>query len=113
MTGKERIERIRPPQGDDNAGHLSWDDILNLVPAVAEKPDDGSMYGGKDDPGDGFPTDGFGEDGRDVGDRDAPLKGAAAAAHASKLIEAGVDAKHVSALDSLRTVARLSAQEGM
>lgn len=110
---KARIERIRPPQGDDNSGHLSWDDILNLVPAVAEKPDDGSMYGGKDDPGDGFPTDGFGEDGRDVADRDAPLKGAAVAAHASKLIEAGVDAKHVSALDSLRTVARLSAQEGM
>ena len=57
--------------------------------------------------------DDFGEDGRDVADRDKPLKGAAAAAHASKLYAAGVDVPHMSAIDAAMNIGRLSAEKGL
>ncbi|MBT1162760.1 cell division protein FtsK [Bifidobacterium sp. SO1] len=107
----ERLTKIRPPKGNMNSGHWGWGDIVNTVPAAAEKPDDGSMYT-DDDTDNGFPTDGFGEDGRDVADRDKPLRGAAAAAHASKLYAAGVDVPHMSGADAALRIARdLSAKD--
>lgn len=112
---REHLEATHPAPGGSQSGRWSWEEVVNAVPAAAEKPDDGGMYadGSDADRKDGFPTDGFGEDGRDVADRDQPLKGAAAAAHASRLYAAGVGAKHVSAVDAARTFARLSAQEGL
>lgn len=109
---RERLTAIRPPEGDMNSGHWSWDEIVNALPTAAEKPDDGMIDSGGDED-DGFPTDGFGEDGRDVADRDKPLKGAAAAAHASKLYAAGVDVPHMSAIDAAMNIGRLSAEKGL
>ena len=109
---RERLTAIRPPEGDMNSGHWSWDEIVNALPTAAEKPDDGMIESGGDED-DGFPTDGFGEDGRDVADRDKPLKGAAAAAHASKLYAAGVDVPHMSAIDAAMNIGRLSAEKGL
>ena len=109
---RERLTAIRPPEGDMNSGHWSWDEIVNALPTAAEKPDDGMIDPGGDED-DGFPTDGFGEDGRDVADRDKPLKGAAAAAHASKLYAAGVDVPHMSAIDAAMNIGRLSAEKGL
>lgn len=98
----EKVRQVRPVEHDENRGRWSWRDILALVPEAAGKPDDGTMGDGMADD-DSFPTDGFGVDGRDVADADAPLKGAAAAAHASKL----------TALEQARAIARQSAEKGM
>lgn len=98
----ERAMSVRPVPRDMSAGQLTWSQILDLFPSAAGKPDDGTMDSGMADD-DSFPTDGFGVDGRDVADADAPLKGAAAAAHASKL----------TALEQARAIARQSAEKGM
>lgn len=111
---REHMMDSNPPKGNDEAGHWSWNDIIVAVPAAAEKPDDGAMYEDDDHSPSRLETEGgFGEDGRDVADRDEPLKGAAAAAHASKLYAAGVDVPHVSAVAAARSLAKESAQQGL
>lgn len=105
---RERVKRVRPAPGGSDAGHMTWQTILELFPTAAGKPDDGSMYenqeGEEASPKSRLETEGgFGVDGRDVADHDAPLKGAAAAAHASRL----------TALDEARLVARQAAEKGM
>lgn len=109
---RAHLEQVSPAPGDENSGRWSWEEVVNAVPAAGEKPDDG-MFDSIDNSDDGFPTDGFGEDGRDVADRDKPLKGAAAAAHASKLYAAGVDVPHMSAIDAAMNIGRLSAEKGL
>lgn len=101
----ERAQHIRPVTIDMNAGHMSWDQIVDMFPTAAGKPDDGSNYektdGDDETPKSRLETEGgFGVDGRDVADHDAPLRGAARAAH-------------VSALEEARQVARLAAAKGM
>ena len=110
---RAHLQETNPPSGNSESGHWTWEEVLNQIPAAAEKPDDGGLYDTNDEDNDHFPTDGFGVDGRDVADADVPLKGAAAAAHASKLYEAGVGAQHVDALSAARNIARLSAMEGL
>ena len=74
---------------------------MRTVPAAAEKPDDGSMYADDDEPVSRLEQEGgFGEDGRDVAERDAPLRGAARAAH-------------MSAIEQAKLTAQLSAEKGM
>ncbi|OZG48848.1 hypothetical protein [Pseudoscardovia suis] len=79
---RERLERERPTVMDMSRGAIAWQDVVALVPAAADKPD---FSGDGVESLDGSPVEGFGVDGRDVADRDAPLKGAAAAAHVSAL----------------------------
>lgn len=115
---KEHLQDIRPAPGNEESGHLSWAQIIQILPAAANKPDDGSMYGDDDSEGDRprsrLETEGgFGVDGRDVADHDAPLKGAAAAAHASKLVEAQMRKPQVSAIDAARSLARLQSSQNM
>lgn len=114
---KEHLQAIRPAPGNEKSGHLSWEQIVHLLPAAANKPDDGSMYADDDSEGDRplsrlEAEGGFGVDGRDVADHGAPLRGAARAAHASKLVEA-TNARHESAVDAARNIARLQAQSAM
>lgn len=100
---EDHLRQAAPPTGNENSGHLSWEQIINLVPAAAEKPDDGSFTGDDETPSRLESEGGFGEDGRDVADRDAPLKGAARAAHASRL----------TALEEAQRIAKQSAQMGL
>lgn len=96
----ERVEQINPSSGDMNAGHMSWDVIVNLFPTAAGKPDDGMMEGDNplDDASDRLHDEGgFGIDGRDVADHDAPLKGAARAAHISAIESAKLEARNAAA----------------
>lgn len=104
---RDHLTRVRPPAGDDMSGHMSWREVCRLVPMALEKPDDGSQFDGE---GDGDESrsrldveGGFGVDGRDVAENDPPLRGAAAAAHASRL----------TGLEELQRIAALSAQKGM
>ena len=108
---KDRLLAIRPPEGDMNSGHWGWDDIVLEIPAAAARPDDGRF----DDyaPASRLDTEGgFGIDGRDVADRDAPLKGAAAAAHASRLYAEGAKPP-VSGADMADVLSREMAARGM
>lgn len=104
-----------PAPGGEDAGRMGWDRVMALFPTAAQRPDDGSRFvdddgagaDGGDGDGDGPVSrleaeGGFGVDGRDVADRDAPLRGAAAA-HASRL----------NGVEELRRLAALSAQKGM
>lgn len=96
---RARVESLRPPTGGPLQGQLSWEDIVALVPAAVDRP---GQDGLDSDDGSGADTSGFGVDGRDVADADPPLRGAAAAAHASK----------VTALQAARETARQLAAEG-
>lgn len=108
---RDMVMAVRPVDHDENRGRWSWSDIVRLVPEAADKPDEGSSREPDDHgSGDGFPTDGFGEDGRDVADRDKPLRGAAAAAHASKLYAAATGAD---AFAEMEAIARQSAARGL
>ncbi|PWG65686.1 cell division protein FtsK [Bifidobacterium callitrichidarum] len=96
----ERVRQINPPQGDMNSGRLTWDVIVNLFPTAAGKPDDGLTS--DDDPLDEasdrlHDEGGFGIDGRDVAEHDAPLKGAARAAHMSAIESAKLEARNAAA----------------
>ena len=98
---RQHLMQRRPPQGNGQAGHWDWGSIVRTVPAAAEKPDDGSMYADDDEPVSRLEQEGgFGEDGRDVAERDAPLRGAARAAH-------------MSAIEQAKLTAQLSAEKGM
>lgn len=79
---RERLEKERPTVMDMSRGAIAWQDVVALVPAAADKPD---FSGDGVESLDNTPVEGFGVDGRDVADRDAPLKGAAAASHVSAL----------------------------
>lgn len=79
---RERLEKERPTVMDMSHGRIAWQDVVALVPAAADKPD---FSGDSVESLDNTPVEGFGVDGRDVADRDAPLKGAVAAAHVSAL----------------------------
>ena len=97
---RQHLMRRRPAPGDGQAGHWDWESIVRAVPAAAEKPDDGSMYA-DDEPESRLDKEGgFGEDGRDVAERDAPLRGAAKAAH-------------MSAIEQAKLTAQLSAAKGI
>ena len=95
---RERVMKVRPVSSDSNRGAWTWDEIANVVD-LSSRPDDGTIGSAETDSS-SFPTDGFGEDGRDVADRDAPLRGAAKAAH-------------VSAIEQAKLIAVQSAQRGM
>lgn len=116
---KEHLQAIRPAPGDDMSGHWTWQQVIDILPAAANKPDDGSMYGDDDDsegdrPRSRLETEGgFGVDGRDVADHDAPLRGAARAAHASKLVEADMQRQHRSAIEEARSLAVMQSEQGM
>ena len=106
---RNRLQGIRPAPGNMTQGHLSWDEIVSMVPAAADKPDDGMI----DDDGDDSRLaveGGFGVDGRDVADHDAPLRGAARAAHASRVT---ADVHQFSAAEAARRTARELAEDGM
>lgn len=104
----ERARSIRPVDMDPAAGYLSWKTIISLFPTAADKPDDGSQYeNDESDSDDREPSrleteGGFGIDGRDVADRDAPLKGAAKAAHGLR----------ITGIEAARTLAVQSAEAG-
>ena len=108
---RNRLQGIRPASGDMTQGRLSWDDIVSMVPAAADKPDDGTV-GDDDDMDDSrlVTEGGFGVDGRDVADHDAPLRGAARAAHASRVT---ADVQRLSAAEAARRTARELAEDGM
>lgn len=111
---REHLEATCPAPGNMQSGHWTWDEVIATVPTASEKPDDGSMYADDDEPASRLETEGgFGVDGRDVADHDAPLKGAAAAAHASKLAEAQRGKPQVSAIDAARSLARLQSSQNM
>lgn len=99
---RSKLLELRPPSGNDQSGHWSWEEIIRAVPSAADKPDDGTAYEDDDDrePSRLETEGGFGEDGRDVADRDQPLRGAARAAH-------------MSALEQAKLTAQQSAQKGM
>ena len=97
---REHLEKICPPRGDDNSGHWTWNEVVKTVYAAAEKPDEGDMYedDAEDEASDRLKAEGgFGVDGRDVAEHDAPLKGAARAAHMSAIESAKLEARNAAA----------------
>lgn len=97
---REHLSADYPAPGNMESGHWTWEEVVNTIPTAASKPDDGSMYEDDEPEGRLESEGGFGVDGRDVADHDAPLKGAAKAAH-------------VSAIEAARLSARLAAEKGM
>lgn len=104
---RERLMRVRPVTADQSKGALTWQDIVGWVPAAADKPD---FSTDSEDSGSTADVSGYGVDGRDMADRDEPLKGAAAAAHASRLV---ADGQAPSALELARRTARELERDGM
>ena len=98
---RKRLQQVRPAPGNSESGRWTWQEVCDMVPLSLERPDDGTTVDDEDTSPSRLESEGgFGVDGRDVADHDAPLKGAAKAAH-------------VSAIEAARQSARLAAEKGM
>ncbi|GGI15484.1 hypothetical protein GCM10007377_16130 [Galliscardovia ingluviei] len=120
----ERLEQ-HVPHVCENLDDIHWTraEIIERIPFTAFNPDDVFMEDMSDEATDDRLSveGGFGEDGRDVADRDKPLTGAAAAAHAlnveariaQSMASQPVAHSGLSGLDALDAAGRDAAARGL